>query len=278
MDLSTCRDYRAAIKSRLQELRPLRPGLTLRKVADKIPIQYTYLSKALNDARTHLNEDDLFQLCQVLEFFPPEIDMLLLLRAAQTAELPARKAFIERKLQKARKGLVVRAQVRDSTEQVGLAGVSRDLEYLTDPFSVLVHVSLSVPAIRRDPRQLAGMLGITSARLKDILKRLALLDFIEMGVGPFNVTAVKNGRLYFSREHPFMRVHQQLFRTAIQEQLMRLGEEDKESYMRTFTSDRETFERIRAEFREFLKRVEKLVVPSKNEHVLQFNFDCFVWT
>ena len=277
-DLSRCRDYRVAIKNRLCELRPLRPGLTLRKVAAKIPIQYTYLSKALNDEKTHLNEDDLFQLCQVLEFYPQEIDVLLLLRARQTAALPARRAFVERKLERARKGLVVRAQVRGRSEEAGtVSEISRDLSYLTDPFMVLVHVALNLPAIRQDPRKLVSLLGISQGRLREILKHLALLELIEMGVGPFNVTSVKASRNHYSREHPLMRTHQQLFRTAIQDQLLRVGEEDKECFQVTFTSDRATFEKVREELRELLKRVQKMVPPSKNEHLLQLNFDCFVW-
>jgi uncharacterized protein (TIGR02147 family) len=273
MNLAAQTDYKAAIKARLKELQQLRPGLTLKKVAAKVPIQYTYLSKVLNDRSTHLNDDDLFHVGQLLEFFPQEIEFLLLLRAHQTATLPARKQFAFQKLEKARKQIGVRATIQDS----GLSQITQEMSYLFDPFCMLVYVALNIPGIRKDPRQLCSLLGITQPRLKDALKKLALVDFIEMDQGPFSVTKVNKGRLHYSKDHPLMRVHQHLFKLASQDQLLKLSEEDKESFQVAFTADRKAFDQIRAEFRQFLKRVEEIAHPSKDESVLQMNFDLFFW-
>ncbi len=265
--------YKASIKVRLMELQQLRPGLTLKKLATQIPIQYTYLSKALNDSSTHLNEDDLFRLGQLLEFFPQEIEFLLLLREHETATLPARREFAYHKLEKARKALGVRADVRESD----ILQVSQEMGYLLDPFCVLVHVALHIPAIRKDPRSLCAHLGISQARLKEILKKLSLVDFIEMDTGPFSVKKVNRGKLHYPKEHPLMRVHQNLFKMASQDQLLKTAEEQKESFQVTFTADAAAFEKIRAEFQDFVRKVEETVRPTKPERLLQLGFDLFFW-
>lgn len=273
MNLADQSDYKSAIKIRLKELQELKPGLTLKKVSEKIPIQYTYLSKVLNDADTHLNEDHLFQVGQILEFFPQEIEYLLLLRAHQTATLPARKDFAFKSLEKARKTLGIRAKVQEPS----LHQLTQEMGYLFDPFCVLVYVALSMPAIRKDPRQLCQTLGIHPTRLKDILKKLALIDFIEMGTGPFNVVKTNKGKLHYSKDHPLMRVHQHLFALASQDQLLKSGEEEKERFQVTFTGDRKAFAQVKAEFHGFLKRIEEIVRTSKDENVMQMNFDLFFW-
>lgn len=273
MNLATQTDYKTAIKVRIKELQELRPGLTLKKVAEKIPIQYTYLSKVLNDEATHLNEDDLFHAGQILELFPQEIEFLMLLRAHQTASLPARRDYAFKSLERARKQLGVRAK----TVEPSLQNITQEMSYLFDPFCVVVYVALTLPAIRKDPRQLCPLLGLTQGRLKEILRRLALVDLIEMGTGPFAVTQVKQGRLHYSKDHPLMRVHQHLFKMASQDQLLKSSEEDKDSFQVTFTGDRKAFELIKTEFRGMIKRVEEIVRTHKDENVLQMNFDLFFW-
>jgi len=61
------------VKDRLSELRKEKPSLSLKNIASKIPIQYTYLSKAMNDGKTHVNEDHLFTMAQILDFVPKKL-------------------------------------------------------------------------------------------------------------------------------------------------------------------------------------------------------------
>src|SRR4051794_836980 len=102
MDLYSETDYRQIIRKRVKQLNQTRKHLTLRKLASMIPVQNTYLSKSLNDPKTHLNEDHLFRICKLLEFFPQEIDYVFLLRAQAIANDPDRKTFLEKKANRLR--------------------------------------------------------------------------------------------------------------------------------------------------------------------------------
>lgn len=274
MELASYTDYKKAIRGRAKELRKLRPDFTLRKLASKIPIQHTYLSRVLNDPRAHLNEEDLFQAAQVLEFFPDQTDYLLLLRSHDTAVLPARRDYLFRKIEKARKRLGVRADVRD----VDPSSLTQEMSFLFDPLCVLVLVSLHVPAIRRDPRQLCAALGVPLARLKEILRKLELADFVVLGVGGTTVTEIRKARLHYPREHPLMRVHQYLQKTMLQDRLLKTPEEGKESFLATFTADRAALEEIRGEYRKFVARVEQVASSTKEQgHLYQMAFDLCLW-
>src|SRR3954464_13045770 len=106
-------DYKKAIRLRLKELGRVRKGMTLKKLAQKIPIQYTYLSKALNDEKTHLSEDALFTLAKLLEFFPDELDYLFLLRAHAMASRPERKEHLLGKILQIQKAHKLDAPMQD---------------------------------------------------------------------------------------------------------------------------------------------------------------------
>jgi uncharacterized protein (TIGR02147 family) len=273
MDLIAFKDYKAAIRARLEELKASRPGLTLKRVAERIPIQYTYLSKVLNDADAHLSEDDLFQVAQILEMYPQETEYLMQLRAWQSARHPARREFLVKTLDRSRKQLKVRAKIEGGSKTL-----ERELSHLLDPYSVVTYVALHLSHIQSDPRLLCEPLGISRARLGQTLKNLALLELIELGTGPLTVLQVRKSNPHYSKDHPLMRTHQYLLKIAAQSQLLRLGENDKESFQATFTADAAAYEDLRAEFHAFLKKVQERVRTARDERVYQLSFDLFPWT
>lgn len=268
-------DYKDAIRARVKELQRTQPTVNLKWLAERIPIQYTYLSKVLNDPSTHLGEDHLYQVAQILSLYPQETDHLLLLRSYQTTENPARKQDLYRRLQESRKDLKVHAEKqgsrKDDVHQIS------DVNYLIDPLCSIVYVALHVRAVREDPRQLCSVLGITLPRLKRTLQTLETGRFLELGIGGMKIEKLLERRLHYSKEHPLMRVHQFLVSMACEDQLMKLDEEDKERFQATFTIDAKGFEEIRSEYRSFIQRVEGIARKSKDKQVAQLNFELFRW-
>ena len=178
-------DYKPFIKGRTKA-----EGLTLRKIASRIPIQYTYLSKALNDEATHLNEDHLYSVGNILRLYPEEVDYLLLLRAEATARHPQRKQALQGKLKGIRRERSLNAEVRPW---------DGEMSYLLDPLCVLVHVSMDIEAFRDNPNRLCGVLGISREKLKQVLATLKERN-LEKG----------EAHIHFGTDHPLMRVHQNL--------------------------------------------------------------------
>jgi DNA-binding Xre family transcriptional regulator len=258
----------------VKELQATRKHLTLKKLASQISIQNTYLSKALNDEKTHLNEDHLYSICQLLELEPEETDFLLLLRSHATAQDPARKSFLYTKLEKKRRKRRLNAEVQDYES----SRLTRDMGYLFDPLCAVVYVSLHIPQVQKNTRVLTQNLGITLAKLKEILRTLVSLELVEMSADdPFAFKRFLKSQIHYGRDHPLMRVHQSLLKTMVHSQLLRTAEEDKHSVLVSFTTDEGGFAKIKDEFQAFLKRVEGVVGASKDTHTYQLSFDLFKW-
>jgi uncharacterized protein (TIGR02147 family) len=265
MNLGQYTDYKKVIKDRVKALQAERPGFTLKRVAERIPIQYTYLSKVLNDERAHLNEDHLYQIGQILEFFSHETEYLQTLRAYQTTENAARKQALFKQLER---------QGRD----LGLSAKKRTGEELSLQRDMLVFVSLHIPIFRQDPKRLSASLGLSLDRLRGILSILAEIGQIEVGTTPFQVKKLNNSRTHFDKNHPLTRMHQHLLGIACQNQILKLKEEEKENLQITFTADEKTAKRVQAEITKFMKGLEGDVASAKDERLYQMNLQFFSWT
>jgi hypothetical protein len=270
-DLYLEEDYRNSLKHRMQNLQEERPGLTWRKIAAEVPIQYTYLSRALNDERTHLNEDHLFVVCRALKFFPSEIDFLLTQRSLATAGDPERKDFLVSKLREARtlRKLSVEGQSFDN--------MNDQIRYLFEPLCLVVHMALDIPVYRSDPSKLCAALSITVGQLREILRVLSRNDYIELESDGLNVRKIKSGKIHFGPEHFLMRYHLSMVKSQMIARIARTAEQDRFGFLVTLTMDEASFMRMREEFQQFLSRAEAIAAQAKSENVYQMSFDLFRW-
>jgi len=273
MNLGQYTDYKKVIKDRVKTLQAERPGFTLKRLAEKIPIQYTYLSKVLNDERAHLNEDHLYQIGQLLEFYSHEADYLQTLRAYQTTENAARKQALYKQLERMGRDLGLHAKKKTGEEMQ----LQREMAYLMDPFCMLVFVGLHIPAYRQDPKRLAQPLGLTLERLKAVLTILAEIGQIETGTTPFQVKKLNNSKTHFDKNHPLTRMHQHLLGIACQNQVLKLAEEEKENLQITFTADARAAARISDSIQKFIRELQAGIAPGKDERLYQMNFQFFPW-
>ena len=278
MILSRYTDYKQVIRERVKELRRGNSKLTLKRVASLIPIQYTYLSRVLNQKDLHLAEDHLYRVGEILRFSRPDREYLILLRSYANTASGSRRKDIWKKIQKERARLGLHADLHEGDEIA--ANSQREIDeirYLSDPLCAIVFVSLSIAEYRRDPRKLATHLNLSERRLKGLLEILRSLGKIETGTNLFQILQVHSTKSHFSKSHPLMRVHQQLFAGLSQEQVVKTDEERKEIFLATFTADPKTFERIRKELQTVLKRVEGWVGEAEHAEVYQLNLQLFPW-
>lgn len=269
-------NYKSLLKDRLQQLRRTRPALSWRSIAERIPMQATYLSKALNDEKAHFSEDDLFRIAGWLELKPDEIDFVLLLRAENSSRERERKEFLARKLGDLRKKRVISAdfvetQARDLNEQMA---------YLLDPVTVLIHVALSITRFKKDPRLLCTLLAISPAKLRKSLETLAKCGYVKLGASPFQIKEVNPVTPHFGREHPLTRVHQIALKSLLMSRLAQTAEEKKESFLVTFSMSEDDFGAAKAAFEEFIKKIRALAKPTEHDRsyrLYQLNFDLLEW-
>ncbi len=266
-------DYKLILRARVREMGKTRKGFNLRRIAEKVGIQYTYLSRLLNDGKYHLNEDQLFLVGERLEFFPEEMKYLSLLRAYAASAVKARKEILWAEIERLRSTHELEAPVQIPSS----SKIDKELAYLLDPMGIIVHSSLEIPAIQKNPRLLCGKLDISAEKLRVILRGLEQVGFIELAADGISIRELKTPDTHYGVDHPVMRSHQNLLRLLSAAQVMKLAEESRHNFMVTFTADEKTFEEIRKAFKNFIKVVERAVSPAKNEYTYQLNFDLFRW-
>lgn len=267
-------NYKEAIRERVKHLKLSKKALTLRKLADRLSIQHTYLSRCLNGDKAHLSEDHTYSLGRLLGWLPEEIDYLLLLRShACTADMH-RREFLDARIDAIRKTRVASAEEQTFRYE----DLQAEAAYLFTPLAIVVHVALFIKDYRTNPRALCSLLGITPDRLKEILRILDQSDYIVLSdQDPFVVNDVKSKYPHFGREHPLMRAHQATLKTLLQARLQQTSESAKESFMVTFSMDEAGFARVRDEFKTFVAKIQQISFEGKHQHVYQLGFDFLRW-
>ncbi|CAN5722008.1 hypothetical protein BH10BDE1_BH10BDE1_36250 [soil metagenome] len=267
-------DYKLAIRSRVSQLKRTKKTLTLRKLADRLSIQHTYLSRCLNGDKAHLSEDHIFSLGRLLDLLPEEIDHLLLLRSYACTGDVHRKEMLFGRIDAARRSRLGSAEQKEFRYE----DLQAEAAYLFTPLAVVVHVALFIKEYRVNPRALCTLLGITVDRLKEVLRILDQSDYIVIAdKDPLQVIEVKSKYPHFGREHPLMRAHQATLKTLLQSRLQQTSESDKESFMVTFSMDEKGFGRVRDEFKKFVSQIQQISTEGQHHHVYQMSFDFLRW-
>ncbi len=265
-------DYKDVLKRRIKFLQGDGRGVTLKALADRIPVQYTYLSRVLKGDDKHLSDDHLFTLCGLLDFEADEIEYLMLLRAASTTTHQARRKYLQTKIAHLQEEKKLKAAIQEFEGQV----LQREADYLFEPLCVVVHISLGIEEYRKNPHRLCAALGITRPRLKELLRKLRDVGFITIAADE-SIATVNRVHSHYSPKHPLMRAHQNFLRNLSLSHLARTEEEDRHSFMVTFSGEPETFRAIKESFQKMITEVEKKVVTSKNTNTYQMTFDLFKW-
>lgn len=273
MNIFSETNYKLIIKTLVKEISETRPAVNLRFLSEKLPVQYTYLSKCLNDENSHLSEDHVFKTCHVLNLDTRHTEYVMLLRALATATSPERISDIDSKLRRARAENYMRANPIKGSE----IEMPPELQYLLDPMTTLVHISLDIESVAANPFQLEQHLGLSHSRLDSILELLARLKLIERSKDLKKVTKVSGNHFFISRDHPLSAVNQRLLQIQSLAQLEKVEKTDKECSTVTFSSDPKVVEQIREEFRIFISKVEQIATKSKPKNLFQLNFEMFKW-
>ena len=266
-------DYKVAIFNKVKDLKWKRPGFSLKKLADAVPMQYTYLSKVLNQDGAHLSEDQLHEICRTLEMFADETEYLFVLRSIATTEKESRKQSLLKKAEAMRSRHSSVAAFQDSSRSEFDLG----MQFMTEPDHMFVQLGLNISAYKRNPKNLCPLIGITVQRLEIILSNLRTLGYIECGDSVLEVKRVNETPVHFTPSHRVTRIMQNIMKNLATGQLMKTSEENKKSFMSLFVADHYAFLEIKAEFDKFLQKVEKLVVNAPSKAVYQVGFDLFKW-
>lgn len=272
-DIYSHDDYKALLKERLRTLHKRKASLSWRSIAEKISIQATYLSKSLNDKKTHLSDDDLFKVCHCLDLRNEEIEFVMLLKAANTSVDSERKEYLAKKINDLKKRRTISADYVESHVQ----NLTNEMNYLLDPTSIVIHGALFIAKYKKDPLLLCSQLGISQSKLKKSLDILNRCEYITLGRSSLEITSVSTKSPHFTREHPLTRIHQVGLKSVMMSRLNQTAEENKESFIVTFTMDEKGFNSSKEAFAEFIKKIQSISQSSRHEKLYQLNFDLLEW-
>jgi len=221
-----------------------------------------------------MNEDHLFRVCRILEFSPDETDFLLLLRASEATQEPDRKNNLNNKIEALRRTRTMKANVQEFRMET----LSQELDYLFDPYCVIVHVFLTIDLFKKNPYKISTPLGLSTSRLEKVFKKLHSLGFINWDSEKNEVVEIYKSHFHYSTEHPLMRAHQLHLKQLCESRLQKILEMEGTQFMVTFSGSKKLLDQVNEEFQSFIQRVKDRSKGSPKERAYQLNFELFPWT
>lgn len=265
-------NYRGLIKDRAAEWKKRRGGWTLSRLAEKAGVHPPYLTNVLKD-RAHLNSDQLYLVAKALGLGSDETSYALLLLEWERSSCSERKRELENEIATTRKRKL-KSEAHINAPKVELA---RDefMRYYLSPELQLVYAFLGVPKYAKNFNAIAASLGVEAARIEECVRELSDLGFIKIE----KENVVKSfPKLHLPKDSPLAHAQQQVMRLRALQHQQLLPENDKYSFMVTFTADEATREKIQREFLKLLGSIESYVKDAPSEAVYQMSFDLFPWS
>lgn len=265
--------YRPYLKDKAKWLKEQRSGWTLGWAAARARIQAPYLTNALNE-KAHLSLDQVFALAPTFELEQEELQYLSLLSDWERSGHAERKRALSEKLESLRKEKL-QSKSHLKKEIVNSTFVDEFTRFYLNPHLSLLNGFLGIEKFARDPRRIAGCLGVKVKQVESWLKELVQLKFAEKS-GTGYVKLKKN--FHLPKDSPLCAPHMNLMQQVANRHLQSLPEEEKYNFTVLLSADEATRELIQREFLEFLKKLEPLVKAAPAEELYGMRFDLFKWS
>lgn len=271
MNVYSYNTYTEALIPAVERQRSQAKDFTLAQLATDCLMQPSYLTNVLK-GRCDFNSDQLYMVCEQLEFTADEIDFMHLLLELKRTVYPKRKWQLEQRIEKVRREHL-RAEKHISAKTVKLSPEQQQQYYL-NPYIQLLHIYLESHTGIGNADTLAKKFSVSREQMAGILKTLEEINYIRKKGTGYEVLV--EGQ-HLPRESLIIRPHHVMMRMKSLDQMQRLAPEQNYSFSATISTLPEVRTQIQAEFLKFLKSAEKLVRGSKSKQLYQINFDLFPW-
>lgn len=272
MDIFSESDYRIILRRSVEEKKEMDTNTNFQFLAEKTRIPKSYISKVVT-GKAHFNADQLYSICELLDFDQDKIEYLSLLLEEERSTCLSRKRILKEKIKE------IRTKNMDSKKHLKADDRSLDARKLTDyyidPLNQVVHICLSLAKYQRDPKRLAQDLYYPVEEIMKVLKRLESMEIIAWRDGRYE-TLIK--KIHLSQDNSIYGAWRNQTKLVSLERLGRFPKKEDYSFSVSFSSNEECRLKIQSAFLEFLQKVETWVDGSKLEEAYQLNFDLFTWT
>ncbi len=267
-------DYKSFLKKAIKKGWESRKSFTLKWIAAQLEIQYTYLSKTLNEPGKHLHEAHVLKIADLLGLNDSEREFLLILRNEQASQYEHQRAYWRQKREENKNAY----ELQSARAKVNIDDGEAFQRYLMDPLAMVIYVAMFCPKYLASPICLQRKLNISDCRFKEILRLMHQCGLIELDANdPYKIRRTLNASFHVGTNHPYMRIHQRIMKTAAIDQISRTDEDKKYSITSTFNADPVTFAALKEEFRALLAKAEKIASKSQDTNVCYMSLDLLEW-
>lgn len=244
---------------------------TFERLAYRVGIQKSYLSRVMRTEGPNLSEDQLYAIAVDLGFSAEESHFLQLQLAHARSGLRARRDELAATIDGLRRAHQ-RSEAHISAPAVGPAELT---EFFVNPELILTHMCLSLPRLRHDVRQIGSTLGLSGEELTANLAALERLGMVKLEDGGYRV---QHDRMHLPVDSPVFRAYRSMQRLKSLERCQRLPSDRAYSFSVAFAANESTRQEIKQAFLGFLATVEKMAQGAPDEDLYQMNFDLFDWS
>lgn len=274
MNIFEVKDYRTYLDNLVKNNKKIAPQLNFQELSKTTRIAKSTISKVMNK-KAHLNDDQLFLVCQFLELPYDDYAFLSLVLEWQRTTVTTKKIKLKTRIDALRQaGLNTEHYLQASQK---LSDEPSELDYYHDVWVQIVHIFLTVRRYRIDPSLILRELNLTRRHLLNILRLLEQKRYInrDRETGVYEVLVE---HVHLTKDSPFYLPWLRQLKSVCVEPIFNENSHIAPySFSVTYSSDTESQLRIKARFLKFLQEVEADVDSSEKEQVFQMSFDMFSW-
>jgi len=263
--LLLCRNYRQIIRNHVESRIEGGESISFAKLATATKIQRTFLSQVVNQ-KNHLNNDQLFSLCQTLGLDRDLTAHLLLLSEWERCKLAERKQNLEKKLLK----LEGRVEVTNNLNRIsGIKPEALD-DYFCDPLGEVVLKFLTIDNYRRQPQLIRERLGLSLKRWEEILANLIESQFVTMNQQEI---VVLRDALFPDKQSATEKIRNIQGRLKVAEQKLKQRNIDEFLYNWWFLGNPRSKKEIKIKYLNLLAKIYQDSLATRKEEVYQLSLD-----
>lgn len=268
-----CSTYREVLRFGLLRQRQ-RHGLrfTFERMAEACRVQKSYLSRSLS-GKAQLNADQVFLACQYLGFDKDEKNYTLTLEAYERSTIPERQDELMSEAMQIK-------QSHQTTEANLPPSVRTEIPenwmslYFT-PYAELVHMALTIPKYRKNPKALEALFPISSKALQDIIETLERIGLILNTAEGMTVSAMDT---HLKKDSSFFRTQSFIRHMHALEAQSQQRDPNGYQFSALFTADEETRQAIQKILLDGVEKAHAYVQRADDKEVYQLNIGLFSWT
>lgn len=271
MDIYSENDYRFVLSDVLTQRKAIDKSLTAQAMAATARISKAYLSQVLK-GKAHLNQDQLFVVCDYLGLSQEERRYLVLLLEHGRSGNKNRREELAKRLKR------IRAEKLETHHHLKVPVIEPGQEDFSDfylnPVNILVHIALTIPKFIKNPTKICEVYELSQEQLSDALRVLMRLGILSKDKESYRLNQTK---FHLPSTSPIYKAWRNQMKLHALMGLQRAKKEDTYSLNVTFSASKKTKEQIQKKILALVNESEELVSSSPKEEIYQLSIDLFPW-